>query len=866
VQLQVLLNSFDNTYVFLEKIKLAVDNGSSVSLDPFIRMSVGFCLESIFGTAKNKLAIVFPRRFQVSTWISALCALGTLREKHDLLSLNDINFNPGQMLLLNGCLVEYRGTDMNQKKIIVRCRDGQSQIPFNRIIQLAVIKTERQLDRMEELSYACFSEKRVAPLNEILGISNNKIVKQNQNIMLISKIGEAEKTLDESWINGVRLKDLFLWGKVTTEGDVIPIFPYEIAADPLCVIAADYFRASSYLDNTPDKTKAVIMDGLTGCVNNLQIVDDVILDRDIPVIVMLDLSETELLNHLEVRDFRIWQWNRKNFIPGNYDELYKHSVFYPIRKAWENYYELHTVPETCQFPLLTQAMTIAERCIKLVDKNDQQINDILSRIIQVIIGLSRMIRVPTEMWVSEFKSEVGKLDRQTQQARLWISVELERHLSDILELLNRIDINKFIKKNHKTEKLKQLIDNFTGYDGLAIVVHRESEIEKCRDYWMRILSRKNALKVSFYTVRELFETDLTYSPSEIIVCGWLGREKMNRIMSSCFSSKITVLLYPYELKWFNHWEKWWKKQTNYRVKLSDFPRITDLDENELNTSECEDFTEEAELENDIEEFEIRMNRLIYSQYIRRENDNEASQKAKLVRFSENWFSFCTETHRLLVVTDLIRRGISQSDIPRKPVNQIELGDLVLYRDSDNDIIREIADIALKKEGLYYLRERAALWQKALVKKYEQLNNDVDKLWFLLREYGCTRHISTVRNWLFNGSIIGPGKMSDLRIIADATQDEELSANLNVIEDAISQLRSVHHQASSFLQKKMLSEVREIFDDRNFRNKFNKMITLNLEGLGQIYILEVEEIGDEWLNVGAGWINRLLRQEDNIWLG
>lgn len=213
MQWQVLLNSFDKAYGFLEKIKLTVDNGSSVSLDPFIRMSVGFSLESILGTAKNKLAIVFPRRFQVSTWVSALCALGILREKHDFLTLNDINFNPEQILLLNGCLVEYRGTDLNQNKIIVRCRDGQSQIPFNRIMQVEAIKTERQLDRMEELSYACFSEKRVAPLNEILGISNNKIVKPNQNILLVSKIGETEKTLDENWVNGVRLKDLFLWGK-----------------------------------------------------------------------------------------------------------------------------------------------------------------------------------------------------------------------------------------------------------------------------------------------------------------------------------------------------------------------------------------------------------------------------------------------------------------------------------------------------------------------------------------------------------------------------------------------------------------------------------------------------------------------------
>ncbi|BFH11894.1 DrmE family protein [Paenibacillus melissococcoides] len=219
---------------------------------------------------------------------------------------------------------------------------------------------------------------------------------------------------------------------------------------------------------------------------------------------------------------------------------------------------------------------------------------------------------------------------------------------------------------------------------------------------------------------------------------------------------------------------------------------------------------------------------------------------------------------MIVQQALIRKNLEQREIPKKTIDDLSEGELVLFRDSDNDIIREIADVALKKNGLFFHRKRASIWRDALLKKYEELDLDISKLYRHLHMHGCKRHKATIRNWLFNESIIGPGNNSDLAVIARATEDGHFTSNLQFIEESISQLRSAHLQAATYLQKSMLNEVKDRIDKNSLTTEKN--IEFTLEGLGQVFILEVEEISREWLNIGISWTNRLLKQEETIWRG
>lgn len=865
MNIPVLENAPNDHYDFLKEIIISNESGSTeVDLHPLIIMSASFALDSLTEKANNRLAIVFPRRFHSPLLITLICALKHFKEKHEFVTLDKVPFSMKQKILLNGCLVEYIGKDISNHQIIVKCRDGKSKIPFHAVRMLEEVRSEKQLDKMEDLSYASFSEKSPDVLNRLLKIHGNHIVSPIQNVMLISKIGETEKQINSLLINGTKVIDLFRWGKITSEGETSVIASYQSEVDPVAIISPDFFRASYYLENYPDKTGAVIVDGLTGCINNLQILDDDILANNTPTVVILDQSEIGMIEHLELRGFRIWQWNKENKnLSKPASVVDKHSVFYQIDKAMNNFTKLEVSAQPCEFPLVKQAFDFIRRIKKVIDKNNEQTNELLNRIIFIVLELSRIIRVPTKIKMEELEGYVKLLKHQLKQARMWMTAEQEQLFISVLDLLLSIDINKFSKKKHKIAILKERLQTSNEWDNFALVVHRKSESENCRDFWGGEISLKNRANTSFYTLTEIVESDLFYSPTEIIICGWLGYEKMTKIINSCFSSKITLLLYSYEMEWYWCAKQKWNKNHKYNVRYSDFPQVI-IKEAMGQLDNFEDVSVDLEAINEFQDFELRMNEISYSQYIASPLDRAEAVQAKMVRFTGSQFSFCTVSYNLHVVTELIRRNTEHREIPKKTINELNEGDLILFRDSDNDIIREIADVALKKNGLIFHRKRASIWRDTLLKKYAEIGYDINKLYQHLRVNGCKRHITTIRNWLFNESIIGPGSSSDLTAIARATEDEYMLSILTLIEESISQLRSAHLQAAAYLQKTMLNEVKNRIDRNSVTLESN--IVFNLEGLGQIHILQVEEICEEWLNIGIGWTNRLLKQEENIWRG
>lgn len=408
------------------------------------------------------------------------------------------------------------------------------------------------------------------------------------------------------------------------------------------------------MENHPGKTGAVIIDGLSSCINNLQILHDDILENNIPVVVILDQSEIDMVEHLEVRGFRIWQWNKENKNLSNTTSIVeKHSVFYQIDKAMSNFTKLEVTVKECEFPLVKQVMEHIWQIEKIIDKNNEQINSLLNKIIFIVLELSRLIRVPTETKMAELEDKLRILNQQLKHARLWIPIEQEKLFSTALELLLSINVNKFNKKRHKIALLKDWFNTSDEWDSIALVVHKKNEVEDCRDFWGGIVNQKNRANISFYTFKEIIESDLSYSPTEIIVCGWLGYEKMTKIINSCYSSKITLLLYSYEMEWYRFAKRKWSKYKNYNVRYSDFPQVS-IKETRDKLVEPEVTTTVPKAVNEFEDFELRMNQLTYSQYIVPSGDKTEAVQARMIRYAGSWFSFCTASHGLHVVTDLIR--------------------------------------------------------------------------------------------------------------------------------------------------------------------------------------------------------------------
>ena len=227
------------------------------------------------------------------------------------------------------------------------------------------------------------------------------------------------------------------------------------------------------------------------------------------------------------------------------------------------------------------------------------------------------------------------------------------------------------------------------------------------------------------------------------------------------------------------------------------------------------------------------------------------------------FVFATETHRLLVVSDLMQGETSKSKIPRRTIDELKVGDYVLFRESDKDIIREIADSALDQQGLLHLRQVAGLWREALREKHYETGSDLEQLTLLLWEAGCERQPSTINNWLFDEDQIGPADRKDLERVAEVTGHAEITDRLQEIIKAISAVRGAHLQASRFITDRLLRNLPAILDSEpSSPGDRGRSVVLELDNFGQIMILRVEEIDEEWRDVEVKWVNRLLDQEDD----
>ena len=79
-----------------------------------------------------------------------------------------------------------------------------------------------------------------------------------------------------------------------------------------------------------------------------------------------------------------------------------------------------------------------------------------------------------------------------------------------------------------------------------------------------------------------------------------------------------------------------------------------------------------------------------------------------VSFVGGYLAFYRSGHKALVATDIIVNAGEK--IESKFPEKIEVGDFVVIRESERDIIRDLADKILELSGKYELRALSAKWK------------------------------------------------------------------------------------------------------------------------------------------------------------
>lgn len=868
---QQLKEYLNQSYDFLGRIGAGCSPIEQASVHPILRLSASLTLKALSNASHNRLVILLPNRLYCARWIAALCTLQIMKEEYKNGSGNT-KFPKGQKLLVNRCIVEFIKKEFSQEYnrwyMKVRCKDGAHyRIPLDWALAFPPVNTDRPLSSLATVRMAVSSVQHLNnPIDNILGIrtmGNKALFKTN--VILVSRIGETERFTKENYINGTSIIDLFLWGKLGVEGNVSIMGPHQIQGNPSCIISSDLFGVSNYIGDNTDKTRGIIIDGSTNYVNNLQLLDE-ILDRNFPVIVISDTFDAEYLEYLTDRDFLIWQWNKQNIINSDsLTETTKSSLFAPINNSLCNYCNQQIDQIQCDYPELSDAVDEAFGLRSFISRDQEDINIPYSKLIQFINDISRLVRIPDQSWQESCLQRLTLLQQQFRKQQIWLSDEANQGLERIFNILIKIANQPFAGERHKVDQLDGIIRDTEESELLNIVVSRAEEVEYASSYWKSRFPEKDFKNIQFRTISDLLDLDGSSVPTRVIICGWLGSEKMYSLLHSYIVPKYTLLAYPFEKKWFTSASRSWIRRNNFNIHAKDFSEIFGLSEKDLKSIEYEviEPPEPAKKDDlDILDFELKIKAYRYYGYTSSTGYQDETCRAKLVVFNQNVFAFITESHRLPVVTDIVKGGVSEGEIPHRYVRELRVGDYILFQESNRNILREIADKGLAKDGKPDLRTTAGLWREALREAYVHNASSFEGLVRLLSDAGCKRLPSTIKNWLYDDNQIGPGKKRDLRYIARATGNKLLLDRLEEVEAAISAVRGAHIQASNYIRHRLLASLPEIISSGDRKGYgVQQSFQIDIEEYGRVMILRIEEIADDWEERPINSVNCLLTEED-----
>jgi hypothetical protein len=180
-----------------------------------------------------------------------------------------------------------------------------------------------------------------------------------------------------------------------------------------------------------------------------------------------------------------------------------------------------------------------------------------------------------------------------------------------------------------------------------------------------------------------------------------------------------------------------------------------------------------------------------------------------------------------------------------------VGDFAVFRDGGSrDVIQVIADKLLQRNGqdAATLRKRANLWVEAL----RSTRMKADQILARMSALGPGKTLITIRNWLSNDSMIGPGLRTDLDLIAKLTQSKELEKTEEEVWAAIKQIRGAHLSAGTWLTSVLLQKLPSCLGEIEEGGT-----NINIEDVVTAWVVQVEDISPQFEQFPRSSVNRLL---------
>ncbi len=853
-----------------------IENSSVESLHSFLTFNTGLLLNALNHQSNNRLIICVPSSLKLSQWLTTLLSLSMYKKDYQQNNEKKSTFIIGQKLNINGAIVEYAGEEWDEKwglMFKIKYRDGNNGIveattPGLENIFFQVTNTQKRLSNSKQVHEAQKSIKlETFPIDRILDITSygNRGHIQNSTV-LISRIGQTETFINKQHINGIRISDLLGWAKVDDYGNLNPLDQNKVASQPSSIVASNLYSLSEYVGEYNLK-KTIVIDGTAKCLMELPLLDT-ILDENQNVIVISDLTDLKGVQELTKRDFKVWQWNKKMIEDLCSDILSQQTVAFSDLNYKLNRFCHETITlEKVSDIQIEQITDKTFELVKLLPEDQQDLIHVKWEVVGLVNNIMRMTRPYNQEEKEEKLSILQNMRHKFDIHDQWLNTDLKDRVKELFELLVTYFSETNISSSEKNLKLTQLIKSYVQNDNntdknLLILCSNSDEAEKSSSYWLNELGVSLNSQVQFISIDSLDEK--LKIDNEMIVTGWLNLEKMNKILNGLNSDKITLLCYKNEANWFESAKSFWDRTNSFNIDYDYFAGILKISKEELEQAIKPAIISEPSPQTDIEDLikiEYKLKKHQLSKFLVAGSAGEESVSAKPIGLSSNKIAFFTETHKIYLLNDILDKNSEQIDIPHIFANELKEGDKILFRDSSRDIIRDIAEKMLMNAGKGNLSTTARIWKQCLREEFNSQAKNFLRLNQVLQDAGCTRHPTTIKQWVLDDDQIGPRDFNDMAIIAKVTESQELKDKMEEVESAIVEVRSAHQQASAFIVRSLKEAVMKKIEGENSEAFIEDSLSIDLGQYGLISVLTANEVDNEWVNIDRSKVNKPLRRDD-----
>jgi hypothetical protein len=675
------------------------------------------------------------------------------------------------------------------------------------------------------------------PTDKILEIQTegNKLYQKN-SICLISKHISFENSISEISINNFLIDEYFKRGKIddTGEADI---------KSPL-LISNNVTNLALYV-TLSDTVSKIIIDGYSAIQERRDDFHDIDAKK-IPTILITDLSELGEFEKIGDENFDFYNFTKENL---QLDTIKKLSPFSSFNKKLHKYVSFNLQKEICENADL-ESIT---KLIHSIDK-DESVKELINLkilLIQLTNLISRIVHALKQNEVAVYRGMLSKVETLFFETRFYLGGS-SKIIEDSISLLKSV-IEKFA--NVPSEKCARLIELMKAnqYDYIICTTEDEASSLSLHLNSLHIKYRPNVISVADVN-NSLLDSD----PAKAILTGWAKTNNVNRLLTSFLFSELTVLFYQFEGKYFNSLQNR-NRKLSHNVK-STVNKKGIRSEKETETENCfadlykSESSGEINSNFDIAEFEFKLDNAQFSKYFAKGNLIE-SIKAKRVDFEDCFFTYSSESHKFLVINELIESAKGQKgNISREKLDSLKPSDVIALINTDRDILVELVEKKTNPKDLESVRKWINLWKDLLNDYFISIGSDFKKLVNDLRKNDCKKHETTIKAWLQDETRIGPDDNADLISIALLTNSNLLNDNIATVRESIRKMTGWRMKASDFIVDKIKAQIYQFTDS----SIINKRITI--EGLGSFMVLKIIEVSNVWEKIDIRYVNRLLQKE------